>query len=131
MTNKPAATSVEEISKWIGDAAVAESNRSGRYPGGTQMSEAEKESDLHVERIESSLFRARTKTYVRMLKPFRRMFRNQGAVNDSLIEAVHHLAAQNEELMDQLSELRGTVRALRSQLSATPASREKSSDEDA
>ncbi len=78
-------------------------------------------SDFHVARIQSALQRARTKTFVRMIKPFRGMFRNQGAVNDSLIEAVQHLSAQNQELIDQMEELRELVASLRSQLRRTPA----------
>ncbi len=64
-------------------------------------------------RIKDSLARARRKTFVKNVKPLRRLFRNQGAVNDSLIEAVHHLAAQNQELIKEMSELREMIDNLR------------------
>ncbi len=68
--------------------------------------------DVHFEHIQSSLDRARSKAFVRAIKPFRRILRNQGAVNDSLIEAVHHLAAQNQKMIEQMSDLRRLVSKL-------------------
>jgi hypothetical protein len=42
-------------------------------------------------------------------------------VNDSLIEAVHHLNAQNQDLLEQVQDLRALVYRLRSQLRRMPA----------
>ena len=63
--------------------------------------------------IQTSLGRAQQKQFVKSVKPLRRIFRNQGAVNDSLIEAVHQLALQNQELIEEMGELRGALRKLR------------------
>jgi cell division protein FtsB len=49
------------------------------------------------------------------------LFRNQGAVNDSLIEAIHHLHAQNQELLEEVHDLRAVVHRLRGQLRRIPA----------
>lgn len=113
MSTEPA-TSPEKISKWIRDAA-SEPWRPGHLVASGSGATSEN-CDFRATRIEASLERARLKTYVKMIKPFRGMFRNQGAVNDSLIEAVSCIAAQNEELMEEISELRGLVASLRSQI---------------
>lgn len=121
MSNAPRATpSLQKISRWIRDAAASESWRPGHHLGSDSMSISEN-WDFHVTRIQASLNRARFKTFVRMVKPLRRIFRNQGAVNDSLIEAVHHLAAQNEELNEQVIDLREVVDSLRTQLRRSTA----------
>ncbi len=115
MTNEPRAQSLAEISQTIRASALSETGRPlASLPSTSAV------SDFHVARIQSALQRARRKTFVRMIKPFRGMFRNQGAVNDSLIEAVQHLSAQNQELIDQVNELRELVASLRSQLRRTP-----------
>lgn len=63
--------------------------------------------------IQTSLGRAQQKQFVKSVKPLRRIFRNQGAVNDSLIEAMHQLALQNQELIEEIGDLRDAVRKLR------------------
>ncbi|MEP6821069.1 MAG: hypothetical protein ABI946_01840 [Chthoniobacterales bacterium] len=68
--------------------------------------------------IKAALGLAQRKAFVKSVKPLRRIFRNQGAVNDSLIEAMHQLALQNQDLVDELSELRGMIRKLRDGASA-------------
>lgn len=127
MSNEPRATSLQEISKWICAAAASETVEPGPSLE-SNLAAHSASGDFHEERIEASLRRARQKTFVRMAKPLRRIWRNQGAVNDSLIEAVSHLAAQNQELIDQLCDLRGAVRGLQRELRrATPPEKEASS----
>lgn len=77
-----------------------------------EISSAERKTQTHS-LIQTSLGRAQQKHFVRSVKPLRRILRNQGAVNDSLIEAVHQLALQNQELIEEMSELRGVLRQLR------------------
>jgi len=50
------------------------------------------------------------------MKPLRRLLRNQGAVNDSLIEAVFHLSAQTQEMVEEIRDLRMQLAALRKQI---------------
>ena len=114
MSHEPRALSLEEISARIRDAAASESWRPGHHLGSVPVSLPET-CDIHFSRIQASLHRASTKTFVRAIKPFRRILRNQGAVNDSLIEAVHHLAAQNQKMMEQMNKLRELVSKLRSE----------------
>jgi len=115
MSDQPRGTSLEKISLWIRDAAVSKSWRPGHHLGPAPTS-LPVSCDARFVAIQFSLNRARTKAFVRAIKPFRRLLRNQGAVNDSLIEAVHHLAAKNQEMVEQMNNLRDLVSDLRSEL---------------
>jgi hypothetical protein len=70
----------------------------------------------HASEIRVSLDRARRKSFVRAIKPLRRLLRNQGAVNDSLIESLCHLYAQSEQMIEALSELQTRFVSLEMQL---------------
>jgi hypothetical protein len=114
MTNhKPAAT-LEEISAWIHSAALADTWRVGHQLGAAPplLPEA---CDIHFTQMQAALDRAARKTFVRAAKPMRRLLRNQGAVNDSVIEAIYHLAMQNQEMREQLHELRAQVASLQTE----------------
>ena len=115
MSNPSQPVSLEEISQRIRQAAVSMSWRPGHHLSSSPASIPETGS-FHAGRIQASLLRAREKTFVKTVKPLRRIVRNQGAVNDSLIEAVHHLAAQNQEMSEDLQTLRDLVGQLRAQL---------------
>ena len=119
ISNEPHAASVKEISKWIRLGATANGGQPEceLKPGTPSSAPA---GELHAERIQFALHRAKLKTFVGLAKPFRRLRRNQGAVNDSLILAIHHLAAQNQDMAEELKELRGLIGSLQSQLRRTP-----------
>ena len=78
-------------------------------------------SGLHHARIQRSLERAARKTSSRAIKPLRRLFRNQGAVNDSIIEALFHLSAQTQELVEEIDELQKRVGAFEKHLRQLPS----------
>ena len=111
MSSEPRPASLEETANWIRDAAISKSGRQGHQSGSIPSSISEI-YDVHFEHIQSSLDRARSKAFVRAIKPFRRILRNQGAVNDSLIEAVYHLAAQTQKMTEQMNDLRRLVSKL-------------------
>ena len=112
MSDEPHAVPAAEISNWIRTGATASSGQGegGSLPAVTTHS--------HLGRIQASLHRARTKTFVRMVKPLRGLFRNQGAVNLALVDAVHHLSAQSEEMVAEIRDLRAQVTQMRAQLRA-------------
>ncbi len=115
MSHEPQPLSREEIANSIRHAATS---RKTEGPGDSFASSAADVSpvrDLHSVHIRAALRRAQSKTFVRLAKPFRRLFRNQGAVNDSVIEALDHLAAQNQAIMDQMEDLREAIGRLRAQ----------------
>ena len=119
MKKEPSEARFEQIATWIYEGATAEPRRPGR-----RLQRSQPASDfssrlttaLRAQRIQAALHRAATKTFVRAIKPFRRILRNQGAVNDSLIEASHDLSVQYEELNAQLVALRAEMEALRKEL---------------
>lgn len=76
--------------------------------------------------IRNAIDRAWRKSFVRAIKPLRRLLRNQGAVNDSLIEAANHLLARTDELVAELSKLQRSLSALEIQIRQLRSERLKS-----
>jgi hypothetical protein len=125
MTNPLPPASLDEIAKWVRDAATENVAGAGQKLEATTASLGLESGQFHLTPVEAALNRARLKTRVRAPKPFRRLRRNQAAVNDSLIEAVHHLSIETQELKQEVNELRRVVGHLRRQLAAAnrPAER--------
>ena len=119
VNNRPTQTSdnvpIEEVTNQLYDVASTEGWRPGRRVV-TKPMPPSLTTAVHVSLIQEALDRARRKTFVRAIKPLRRLLRNQGAVNDSLIEAVYHLFAQNKEITAELSKLQRRVLALELQV---------------
>ena len=63
-----------------------------------------------------ALNRARKKTDVHTLKPFQRLRRNQGAVNEGLIDAFSALIAVNKQMASEIAALSTDVAILRQRL---------------
>jgi hypothetical protein len=101
-SEKSSAVPLPEIIKELYNAATS----SPRGPG----------PGFHSIHIYNSLNRASQKSFVRAVKPLRRLLRNQGAVNDSLIEALYHLSAQTQEMIEEMSEVRRRVSTLQTQI---------------
>jgi hypothetical protein len=77
-----------------------------------------------------ALNRARTKTDVHTIKPLQRLRRNQGAVNEGLIDAFSALIAVNKQMAREIAALSADVASLRQRLAqqeALPASDEDAS----
>jgi len=68
------------------------------------------------EPIRNALHRAYRKSVVQAAKPFRRLLRNQGAVNDSIIEALFALSAQTEQMIQEMTVLQQRINVLEGQL---------------
>ena len=71
---------------------------------------------LRADRIEKALSRASRKSFVRAIKPLRRFLRNQGAVNDSVIEGVTELYAQTQAMIEEIGELQRRISTLENQV---------------
>ena len=110
-----AAVSPQEIMKQIYDAASADPWRPSHRIV-TRPLPASLTSDAHLPHVYDSLERARRKSFVRAMKPLRRLLRNQGAVNDSLIDALFHLSAQTQEMVEEIMDLRKQLAALQKQI---------------
>ncbi|HEY4285287.1 MAG TPA: hypothetical protein VGM62_19665 [Chthoniobacterales bacterium] len=71
---------------------------------------------LRATRIEKALHRASQKSFVRAIKPLRRFLRNQGAVNDSLIEGITELFVQTQAMIEEIGELQRRISSLENQI---------------
>ena len=71
---------------------------------------------LRANRIEKALNRASRKSFVRAIKPFRRFLRNQGAVNDSIIEGLTELFAQTQAMIEEIGEMQRRISTLEIQI---------------
>jgi hypothetical protein len=60
-----------------------------------------------------ALNRARTKTDVHTIKPLQRLRRNQGAVNEGLIDSFSALIAVNKQMAAEISALSSEMATLR------------------
>jgi hypothetical protein len=106
---------LEQIVKQLYDAASSERWRQSQRSISTTVPISLPASS-HANEIRLSLDRARRKSFVRAIKPLRRLLRNQGAVNDSVIEALCHLYAQSEQMIEALSELQSRFLKLEGQV---------------
>src|SRR3954454_24821485 len=95
---------LEEGVNQLYDAASSEQWRPGAHPPNKAIP-LSLTSSSHTAHLQRALDRASGKSFVPAMKPLRRLLRNQGAVNDSVIEAVYHLFAQNQELIKEITEL--------------------------
>jgi hypothetical protein len=60
-----------------------------------------------------SLSRARNKNDIDTIKPLRRLRRNQGAINEALIDAFSALLAVNKQMASEIAALSGDLAAVR------------------
>lgn len=68
-----------------------------------------------------SLSRARAKNDIDTIKPLRRLRRNQGAINEALIDALSALIGVNKQMASEIAGLSAELAALRQQLAETKA----------
>ena len=67
---------------------------------------------LRASTIQKAVERAYRKSFVRAVRPLRRLLRNQGAVNDSVIEALFDLSAQTQEMIEEIAALQARLNVL-------------------
>jgi hypothetical protein len=73
-------------------------------------------------KAKQALNRARTKTDVRTIKPLQRLRRNQGAVNEGLVDAFSALIAVNKQMAAEIAALSSDMSALRQRLAENETS---------
>jgi hypothetical protein len=67
-------------------------------------------------KAKQALNRARSKTDVNTIKPLRRLRRNQGAVNEGLIDSFSALIAVNKQMATEITALSADLATLRQRL---------------
>ena len=75
--------------------------------------------------VSDSLSRARAKNDIDTIKPLRRLRRNQGAINEGLIDALSALIAVNKQMAAEIAGLSGELATMRQQLAAGPVSADR------
>jgi hypothetical protein len=116
MQMRSPALSPEQIAKWMravatqprqeqpSERAAAPSPIFRRHPG------------FDFKSARQSLSRARAKNDIDTIKPLRRLRRNQGAINEGLIDAMGALIAVNKQMAGEIAGLSGELAALRERL---------------
>ncbi len=121
----------EQIEQWM-RLAVARPRPVGPRPAGPVVA-ARAPMDLRpwrdhpgfdFKKAKQALNRARSKTDVNTIKPLRRLRRNQGAVNEGLIDSFSALIAVNKQMATEITALSADLAALRQRLAEmeTPSS---------
>jgi len=108
--------SVEQISKWM-RAAATEPRREQPAVHETQLPSAfRRHPGFDFKNARQSLGRARAKNDIDTIKPLRRLRRNQGAINEALIDSLSALIAVNKQMAAEIAGLSGELATLRQQL---------------
>jgi hypothetical protein len=108
--------SVEQISKWM-RAAVTEPQREPSAARESHLpSTFRRHPGFDFKNARQSLGRARAKNDIDTIKPLRRLRRNQGAINEALIDSLSALIAVNKQMAAEIAGLSGELATLRQQL---------------
>lgn len=118
----------EQITKWmrLAVARPASRNAPGRTP--PDISSYGHHPGFDFKKARQALNRARAKTEVHTIKPLRRLRRNQGAVNEALIDSFSALVAVNKQMASEIAALSADLAALRQRLTESETLRDEASD---
>lgn len=111
----------EQIANWIRGALPRPSpRRAGREPFVNQTMPYH-HAGFDFKKTREALGRARNKSDVHTIKPLQRLRRNQGAVNEGLIDAFSALIAVNKQMAREIAGLSADVATLRQRLAEQEA----------
>jgi hypothetical protein len=111
----------EQIVKWMRLAVACPTRRQTRARVPSDVHSFRNHPGFDFKKTKQALNRARAKTEVKTIKPFRRLRRNQGAVNEALIDSVGALVAVNKQMAGEITALSAEVAALRLRLAENDA----------
>lgn len=114
--------SVEQISKWMRAAATEPRRKLAAVPDTHRASTSRHHPGFDFKSARQSLGRARAKNDIDTIKPLRRLRRNQGAINEGLIDSLSALIAVNKQMAAEIAGLSGELASLRQQLAETKPS---------
>ena len=128
MEIRSAALTTEQITKWIRLAVASPTSRpaTGRTPA--DVSSYGNHPGFDFKKARQALNRARAKTDVNTIKPLRRLRRNQGAVNEALIDSFSALVAVNKQMASEIAALSADMAGLRQRLTESEALQRAASD---
>ena len=114
-SEKSGGVPLPDIMKQLYNAASSDAGKADRDPAAKPLPINLKLSS-RARTIQNSLNRAYRKSVVHTVKPLRRLLRNQGAVNDSVIQALFELFDQTQEMIEEMTELQRRLNALEAQV---------------
>jgi hypothetical protein len=122
------ALTTEEITKWVRLAVARPASKpaSARIPA--EFGSFGNHPGFDFKKARQALNRARAKTDVNTIKPLRRLRRNQGAVNEALIDSFSALVAVNKQMASEIAALSADMATLRQRLSESEALQDAASD---
>lgn len=112
----------EQIAKWM---RLASARPTTPQPIGRAPADVRSYPDhpgFDFKKARQALNRAKAKTDVNTIKPLRRLRRNQGAVNEALIDSFGALVAVNKQMASEIVALSADLAALRQRLTENEAS---------
>jgi hypothetical protein len=109
--------SAGQIAKWMRAAAAQPRQEQAADRGFHGNVTARRHPGFDFRSARQALGRARTKNEIDTIKPLRRLRRNQGAINEGLIDSLSALMAVNKQMASEIAELSGELAALREEFS--------------
>ena len=110
------ALSPEQIAKWMRAAATQPRLEQPAETGAAPLSAFRRHPGFDFKSARQALGRARAKNDIDTIKPLRRLRRNQGAINEGLIDALSALIAVNKQMAGEIAGLSGELATLRERL---------------
>jgi hypothetical protein len=111
----------EQIANWISEALPRPTPRRAVRALFAKQTMPYHHAGFDFKKTRDALGRARNKTDVHTIKPLQRLRRNQGAVNEGLIDAFSALIAVNKQMARELAGLSADVATLRQRLAEQDA----------
>jgi hypothetical protein len=122
------ALTTEQITKWIRLAAARPASQPMTVRPAADFGSHGNHPGFDFKKARQALNRARAKTDVNTIKPLRRLRRNQGAVNEALIDSFSALVAVNKQMASEIAALSADMATLRQRLSESEALQDAASD---
>jgi hypothetical protein len=122
------ALTTEQITKWIRLAVARPASNPVAAKAGVGFGSYGNHPGFDFKKARQALNRARAKTDVNTIKPLRRLRRNQGAVNEALIDSFSALVAVNKQMASEIAALSADIAALRQRLNESEALQGTASD---
>jgi hypothetical protein len=122
------ALTTEQITKWMRLAVTRPASKPATTSAPVGFGSYGNHPGFDFKKARQALNRARAKTDVNTIKPLRRLRRNQGAVNEALIDSFSALVAVNKQMASEIAALSADMAALRQRLAESEALQDAASD---
>jgi hypothetical protein len=115
------ALTTDQITKWMRLAVARPASKRATANAAVGFGSYGNHPGFDFKKARQALNRARAKTDVNTIKPLRRLRRNQGAVNEALIDSFSALVAVNKQMASEIAALSADMATLRQRLSESEA----------